>query len=135
MATGISNRVEWTNERCEQLDKLLKEGKSRKEIAAFFGIGRNQLAGAVWRLRVRQKSSVLPVKRAPPAMTKSPPIQPQEPKPPKGVPLVDARQDQCRAIIGRWDGLALFCGKKTIANTSWCEHHIKLYYTRGRTYA
>jgi hypothetical protein len=110
---------------------MLEEGKSRKEIAEILGIGRNQLAGAVWRLRLRQKGN-LPAKRKPPAMTKSPPIQPKEPKPPKGVPLVDARQDQCRSIVGKWDGLALFCGERTVANTSWCDHHIRLYYTRGR---
>ena len=51
------------------------------------------------------------------------------PMPPVGVPFINIAPGQCRSIIGQWDGLALYCGEPTVASTSWCKDHLRIYYT------
>ena len=54
-----------------------------------------------------------------------------DPTPEKGVLILDLTRASCRAIIGRHDGMAVYCGvDKT--TTAYCDEHAALYYVPSR---
>lgn len=61
------------------------------------------------------------------------------PEPQAPVPLMDARIDQCRAVIDGIkdkDGLAMVCGKPIVFGQafSFCSEHLQQYTTKGGYY-
>lgn len=56
-----------------------------------------------------------------------------EPTPEKsdGIRIMDLKDKHCRAIVGNHpvDKLAVYCGKTSVHNTSFCQEHYEQYYT------
>lgn len=77
---------------------------------------------------------VIAKKASKPLPESTPPAQPSLGN---SVPLLDARRDQCRAIIGSTDDgrdLATVCGDKIVEGQSYsyCAYHLSRYTTSGR---
>jgi hypothetical protein len=54
------------------------------------------------------------------------------PSPQDGIAILELRRGLCRDVLdlhGAPDGLALYCGKRTIEGKSFCSYHTAIYYT------
>ena len=143
----------WTDERMEQLKKLVTEKQSATQIAAAFGniFTRNAIIGKAGRLGLqlmgkhpfhkpglsafapRRKPAFAVAPWSDNAALKTPPALPP---PPPEVPsskrcrLVDLKFEQCRFPYGDVAPFE-FCGERTYADgASWCAEHSRIVYQR-----
>ena len=126
----------WTDERVEQLKKLVTEEQSATQIAAAFGniFTRNAIIGKAGRLGL-QLMGKHPFHK-PGLSAFAPRRKPALPPPPPEVPsskrcqLLDLRFGQCRFPYG--DVVPFeFCGERTYADgASWCAEHSRIVYQR-----
>lgn len=141
----------WTEERIEDLKRLVAAGGSAAEIAAALHLSRNAVIGKVARLglvlkgaRANKTMRKRPAERQAPAVKQqAPPTVPA--KAPEQLDLVEwiasapapveylkLTKDQCRALLdGRGnDGLPLSCGRSTEAGVSYCAAHARIFYAQ-----
>lgn len=99
-----------TPEKTNKIFSLIKDGYSYSEVAKIMGDGmtKNAVSGLVYRNKDRATSikniiSDIPVKA-------------------DGINIMDLKNDSCRFPFNG----ALFCGKISIQNSSYCKEHDKL---------
>lgn len=139
----------WNDEADSLLRELWLTTMSTREIGKKVGRSKNAVIGRARRLDLPVRKSAAPrsaknVVRAPSGRFKLPRFQ-KIPLPPPapivapsgaGVPLLEVKEYQCRAIIGSSmdaRGLAVFCGeavkpKPGRGHYSFCPYHCSLYY-------
>jgi hypothetical protein len=124
--TAKNKPVLWTPEALEILRKMRAAGDSVRIIAAAVGKSPGTVAGKISRLKLPRpegveigfnpKSHLLHVGKPRAKRRKLP------------VSFTKLKEFHCRAIIGTSKfGLALYCGTKKAAGSSWCAHHHALY--------
>lgn len=108
-------------------------------IGSRLGRGKSSVIGQAHRLGLEHKGSGVPRKRVlTPRIVAPKPMPPPEPEPERltgPVPLLQAKEYHCRAVVDERgpDGLAMFCGKPIVGfqSFSFCSDHLNLYTTRG----
>lgn len=145
----------WTKEQDELLTQLWCSGVAAHIIRARFpDRTRNSLIGRAHRLRLARKLGPLMPRsvaqrrasaRKNPYRPKAPIDTPEAlpmiaPPPQNPVAFMDLRWYHCRAVAdqhGPDDGLAMYCGIRTIEGRSFCSYHASIFYRepkyRGRT--
>jgi len=138
----------WTPEEDALLKELWCSGMTATKIVESFPERtKNAIIGRVHRLRIERtipntgtghsRIAVVRPQRQTPFKPKAPVVmleaQPQlfPPAPEGGVSLMELRRNMCRDVIdphGSTDGLALYCGKRTIDGKSFCSYHAAIYY-------
>jgi len=134
----------WTPEEDAVLTELWCSGMTAREIVDNFPERtKNAIIGRVHRLRLERnlpdREGAISVhhhpKRQHPFRPKAPLVMPEADLPPAregGITIMELRSGLCRDVLdlrGAPDGLALYCGKRTIGGKSFCPHHEGLYYT------
>lgn len=134
----------WSKEDTATLKTMWTEKHPARAIADALGKSRNAIIGKARRLKLEARRSVRPrgSYKAVQKLTAATNLRPflsrpalTQPSPTEGVSILDARHDQCKAVIGTSDGphgLAVMCGKPTVWGTSWCEYHLAKHTTVGR---
>jgi hypothetical protein len=154
----------WIDDTVARLKKWWENGMSAEEISHKFkqegrNITRNSVIGKAHRLKIlynsaKSKKAKAPVKERAklafvpgivphPAPKRRQPLQRNRGKVMKEikapvvssrVSLIEARDGQCRAIVGYEDNLlakAICCGSETIPSSSWCDFHRSIYTIEG----
>ncbi|HEY6021096.1 MAG TPA: GcrA family cell cycle regulator [Candidatus Paceibacterota bacterium] len=121
--------------------KKLWPTNSASEIGALIGRTRNSVIGAVHRMKLPPKKTINQTEgggrpKAEPQFIPKPPRPkapaPTEPQSAFRVSLMDARADQCKAIVGSTDdpnGLATVCGGPVPEGQAYefCAFHLAKY--------
>jgi hypothetical protein len=116
----------WTAEAIEILTKMRAEGESVRVIAAAIGMSSGAVAGKINRLQLPQPDGVKIGFNQ--KSHKEHLGQPRAKRRKLPVSFTKLKEFHCRAITGTSKfGLALYCGTKRKAGTSWCDHHYRLY--------
>ena len=132
--------IQWSEERKTAL-KNLWPTHTGSQIAKILGVSRNAVVGMAHRMKLVSKSphrsqGGRPKREPEPVLFfRPPPIErpvPTQPWSGPSVPLLDAKADQCRAIVGSTDdfrGLATVCGDKIVEGQSFsfCAYHLSKY--------
>lgn len=125
----------WTDERKEVVGELLALGKTRAEIAAFFGKPRNSVCGLIDRIGGAKKARMVAAPRKPPSvrakhLTPTPALAPIvcEPAPDGGLTIAALEAHHCRWPSGDPRDLDAFryCGAAKAPHGPYCARHAAL---------
>ena len=130
----MPQKVLWTEEQDILLRKMWAKGAHTGEIATALGRGRNAIIGRAHRINLPKHEStsrreLMNTPRKPKLAYIKPPTYPASIPvilPSSGVPFMEIKSEQCRAVIGRDDDgfkLVRFCGHPVKEGTSWCLGH------------
>ena len=130
--------VQWTEEDKRILTEMWSD-HSAGAIAKRLGRTRNSIIGMVHRMRLPRKTPAPDNKPRPvrtPKLLKVhvmvKPLPVTQPEAGKGIPILEAASNQCKAVIESStgpDGLALVCGQPVTPGRffEFCEYHMARY--------
>lgn len=137
-----ANRIFWTPERCEELRRLVADGKTDAEIGRALGKTDKQVCHR--RIEMGLRKSPAAKRRAVARMVQKtvkvrlprpqPILLPPEPVPEGGIPLVDLHPHQCAYPFGAVPNVT-FCGAPVAMRASgerhvYCEGHAAACYQK-----
>lgn len=138
----MSNTPRYTPDQVALMIKMAKAGASGSDIGRVIGATRNAISGKMHRMGIplssvgKNKPSDAKPRLRKQKKTIKPEIEsvkdiPMKDKYLSELPktLLDVGVDECRYI--RDDSLC--CADKTPEGKSWCEHHMKIVYTKSYT--
>jgi len=120
-----------------QLEKKMKKESSSKwttdeidYIKSCFKDGKRSKTNRMISMRLNRPISEVKniVKRLKLAEGIENPLQSPKKEKAVGISFDDIKHNQCRAIISDDGEPCVFCGKKTVTGTSYCEEHKKKYF-------
>lgn len=131
----------WTDEQIERIRFLNNAKTPWHVIAREFGVGRNAIAGVIWRyVKRRRRSEDQPkpkavVQKSKPNRVvsipkfKALPFKKNKYRPSSPVSMYMIKDGMCRDIIGEPREM-MCCGEPTLPGHSFCPDHERIYYQR-----